>query len=101
RNATVFVSRENLDVDPDNQTGKTRAGFILSAARDLMVEHAPMRPDLADSQVPTDEITHDDIALNSLCEFDIAYCIIVAAWAPTTALRTRRRRRSTKTARSQ
>lgn len=79
RNATVFVSRENLDVDPDNQTGKTRAGFILSAARDLMVEHAPMRPDLADSQVPTDEITHDDIALNSLCEFDIAYCIIVAA----------------------
>lgn len=78
RNATVFVSRENLDADPDNPT-RTRAGFILSAARDLMVEHPAMRPDLADSQVPADDITNNDIALNSLCEFDIAYCIIVAA----------------------
>lgn len=78
RNSTVFVSREELDADPDNPTQK-RSGFILSAARDLMVEHAAMRPDLVDNQVPADDITHDDIALNSLCQFDIAYCIIVAA----------------------
>ena len=77
RNSTVFVSREELDADPENPTRK-RSGFILSAARDLMVEHTAMRPDLADNQVPAD-ITHDDIALDSLCQFDIAYCIVVAA----------------------
>jgi hypothetical protein len=79
RNSTVFVARANLDADPDDPSQQGRAGFILSAARELMVEHATMRPDLTDRQVPADEITHDDIALNSLCEFDIAYCIVVAA----------------------
>jgi hypothetical protein len=44
-----------------------------------MVEHPPMRPDLSDAQVPAEEITADDVSLNSLCEFDIAYCLIVAA----------------------
>jgi len=79
RSATVSVARANLDLDPDDPSQQSRAGFILSAARDLMVEHAAMRPDLADSQVPVDEITGSDAALNSLCEFDIAYCIVVAA----------------------
>jgi Putative DNA-binding domain len=79
RNATVSVARANLDADPDDPSQQGRAGFILSAARNLMVEHAAMRPDLTDDQVSADEITHNDIALNSLCEFDIAYCIIVAA----------------------
>ncbi|KIQ19234.1 AlbA family DNA-binding domain-containing protein [Rhodococcus sp. MEB064] len=79
RNATVSVARANLDLNSDDPTQQRRAGFILSAARDLMVEHAAMRPDLADIQVPADEITGTDAALNSLCEFDIAYCIVVAA----------------------
>ncbi|MGE2721733.1 AlbA family DNA-binding domain-containing protein [Mycolicibacterium celeriflavum] len=77
RNATVFVARANLHEEP-GQPRKTRAGFLLSAARDLMAEHPAMRPDLTDDQVPT-EITNHDIALNSLCEFDIAYCFVVAA----------------------
>lgn len=75
RNATVFVARANLHED---QPRETRAGFVLSAARDLMVEHPAMRPDLTDDQVPA-EITNNDIALNSLCEFDIAYCFVVEA----------------------
>ncbi|WP_374158088.1 helix-turn-helix domain-containing protein [Mycobacterium sp. G7A2] len=79
RNATVHVSRANLGADPDDPSQQARAGFILSAARDLMVEHAAMRPDLDDSQVPAEEIRHDDAALNSLCEFDIAYCVVVAS----------------------
>jgi hypothetical protein len=72
RHGQVLASRNNLTEDP-------RGGFIISAARELMVEHPAMHPDLTDARVPADAITHDDIALNYLCEFDIAYCFIVAA----------------------
>lgn len=78
RNATVLVARANLHVESDVPS-QTRAGFVLSAARELMVEHPAMRPDLTDDQVPADEISASDAALNSLCEFDIAYCFIVVA----------------------
>jgi hypothetical protein len=78
RNAQVYATRANLNADPD-EPGRTRGGFIISAARELMVEHPVMRPDLTDTQVPAEEITGDDLALNSLCEFDIAYCFVVAA----------------------
>jgi hypothetical protein len=78
RNAQVFATRADLGVDPE-QPGRNRGGFILSGARELMVEHPAMRPDLTDAQVPAEEIEAGDAALNSLCEFDIAYCFIVAA----------------------
>ena len=78
RNATVFVARANLHMESD-EPGQARGGFVLSAARNVMVEHPAMRPDLTEDQVPTDEISARDAALNSLCEFDIAYCFIVAA----------------------
>jgi hypothetical protein len=38
-----------------------------------------MRPDLTDTAVPSGEAAPSDPALNSLCEFDLAYCIVVAA----------------------
>ena len=44
-----------------------------------MVDHPTMRPDLTDDEVPAEELAVHDIALNSLCQFDIAYCFIVAA----------------------
>lgn len=78
RNATVFVARANLHVE-SAEPGQTRGGFVISAARDLLVEHPAMRPDLTDNQVPADDISPSDTTLNSLCEFDIAYCFVVAA----------------------
>lgn len=72
RHGQTLASRANLTDDP-------RGGFIISAARELMVEHPAMRPDLADTQVPAEDITSGDVALNSLCQFDIAYCFVVAA----------------------
>ena len=72
RHGQVLASRASLTDDP-------RGGFIISAARELMVEHPPMRPDLADTQIPAEDITGSDVGLNSLCEFDIAYCFVVAA----------------------
>ncbi|OBK76302.1 hypothetical protein A5651_06765 [Mycobacterium sp. 1274761.0] len=38
-----------------------------------------MRPDISDDQIGPGELTDHDIALNSLCQFDIAYCFVVAA----------------------
>ncbi|MBW0016392.1 MAG: ATP-binding protein [Mycobacterium sp.] len=78
RNAQVYASREELRDDGPDEHGRRRGGFIISAARELMVEHPAMRPDLTDAQLPT-EITRDDLALNTLCEFDLAYCFIVDA----------------------
>lgn len=71
RHAQVDASRAGL-------AGTGRIGFIISAARELIVEHPAMRPDLDKVEFPPDaEITADDILLNSLCEFDLAYCFIV------------------------
>jgi hypothetical protein len=72
RAAQVYASRAGLTEDP-------RGGYLLSAARELMVEHPAMRPDLPDTAVPREEVTASDAALNSLCQFDLAYCVVVAA----------------------
>jgi hypothetical protein len=72
RHGQVDAARANLT--------KERNGFIISAARELMVMHPAMRPDLTDADVPTEvDISADDVLLDSLCEFDMAYCVIVFA----------------------
>ena len=53
---------------------------MISAARDLMVNHGAMRPDIDDAEIPSaDDLAAGDELLNSLCQFDIAYCFVVAA----------------------
>jgi hypothetical protein len=72
RHAQVYASRARLIDD--------RRGGLLSAARELMADHPAMRPDLGDDEIPAaDEVDSSDVLLNSLCEFDIAYCLIVFA----------------------
>lgn len=72
RHGQVDASRGELLPD--------RGGYLISAARDLLVRHPGMRPDMEDEEIPpADELAADDIILNSLAEFDIAYCFIVAA----------------------
>lgn len=57
-----------------------KGGLMISAARDLMSEQSAMRPDVPDGAVPVpSELAHDDVLFNSLCQFDILYCLIVAA----------------------
>jgi hypothetical protein len=73
RHAQVSASRAGLTKDD-------KGGFLISAARELMVNHPAMRPDIGDDEIPpVDEITAGDVLLNTLCEFDIAYCFVVAA----------------------
>ncbi|MDV7137097.1 AlbA family DNA-binding domain-containing protein [Williamsia muralis] len=73
REGQVAASRDHLY--PDDKTG-----LMISAARQLMVQHPAMRPDLPTIQpVPEDLIGRRDALLNTLCQFDILYCVVVAA----------------------
>lgn len=57
-----------------------RGGLMISAARALMSEYRTMRPDIPDSAaLSPGDLAHDDVLFNSLCQFDILYCLIVAA----------------------
>jgi hypothetical protein len=73
RHAQVDASRARL-------SGDNPGTFLISAARELMVNHPEMRPDVSDDQIPPgDELAPHDELLNTLCQFDIAYCFVVAA----------------------
>lgn len=73
RHGQVNASRGNLFTDESR-------GMMISAARHLMSDRPSLRPDVPNS-VSSDpaELASDDILLNSLCQFDILYCLIVAA----------------------
>ena len=73
----------------DGQVRAIRAGllssekqgaYMLPAARRLMVEHAPMRPDVPESRLPDNlaDLKDDDVLLNSLAQFDILHCLVAA-----------------------
>lgn len=73
REGQVAASRDNL-------YPADKPGLMISAARQLMVQHPAMRPDLPTIQPePDDLIGRRDALLNTLCQFDILYCVIVAA----------------------
>ena len=73
RHGQVMGSRRKLF--PSN-----RGGLIVSAARKWVIEHQGVRPDILDGSVPAaDELADEDALLNSLCQFDLAYCLLVAA----------------------
>ena len=75
RHSQVDASRAGLTRDEEGNEG-----FLISAARALLVDHPTMRPDVGDDEIPpVDEITVSDVLLNTLCQFDIAYCVAVAA----------------------
>ena len=74
RHGQVEASRANLFPADD------RGSLMIPPARLLMVEHPVMRPDVPDTvSTNADVILESDTILNSLCQFDILYCIIVAA----------------------
>jgi hypothetical protein len=57
-----------------------RGGMLISAARALVSDHPAMRPDVPDQAVgPADRLDDADELLNSLCQFDLAYCLTIAA----------------------
>lgn len=58
---------------------EAQGGYLISSSRQLMADRPAMRPDLPDNLVPPPgSLTDDDPLLNSLCQFDILYCLLVA-----------------------
>lgn len=73
RHGQVNASRANLLL-------KDRKGMMISAARSLASERPAMRPDVPDAGLPdAKELAHDDVLFNSLCQFDVLYCLIARA----------------------
>ncbi|MGV0052604.1 hypothetical protein ACRU43_25610 [Mycobacterium colombiense] len=59
---------------------EAQGGYLISASRQLMISRSSMRPDLPNSLVPAaGSLAADDVLLNSLCQFDILYCLLVVA----------------------
>lgn len=75
-----WIRHGQVDASRADLFPKGKGGLMISAARDLMSEQPAMRPDVPCNSVPaTRDLAHDDAFLNSLCQFDILYCLIVAA----------------------
>ena len=74
RHGQVHASRAELFPADD------RGSLMIPPARLLIVKHPAMRPDVPDTVSTNAEVIPErDAVLNSLCQFDILYCIIVAA----------------------
>lgn len=72
RHGHVEAARAGLTKDDDTDA------YLISASRRLLVAQPSMRPDLTDALVPdTGNPPSDDALLNSLCQFDILYCLLV------------------------
>lgn len=70
RHAQVEATRNSLF---DHKT------LMISDARYLQVSVPGLAPDLEPAeQVPADELSPDDELVNSLCQFDLLYCTVVA-----------------------
>ena len=55
------------------------SGMMISLARALMQREASLRPDVSDRSLSDPEhLDERDVLLNSLCQFDLLYCIVVA-----------------------
>lgn len=78
RHALTMASRANLLNGPQ---GENRGGQVLSLARALVAGESALRPDYpASTELPRGEdLSHDDWLLNSLCEFDLWWCILAVA----------------------
>lgn len=60
--------------------GDSRGSLMIPSARLLAIEHAAMRPYLPSVETSIDD-SYDspDRLLDSLCQFDILYCLVIAA----------------------
>ena len=73
RHGHVEAARAGSTKDDDDI-----GAYLISASLRLLVAQPAMRPDLTDALVPdAGNPASDDALLNSLCQFDILYCLLV------------------------
>ncbi|MEV5207620.1 ATP-binding protein [Micromonospora sp. NPDC053740] len=77
KHGQVFASRANLLLSQD---GAERGGQLISLARALTAQHPALHPDLPASLIePVDSLSQTDLLLNSLCQFDLWWCVMAQA----------------------
>lgn len=78
RHATVRAARAGV---LQNDDGRNRGGQVISLARALIAERPALRPDYAESVAlpAAEQLAADDWLLNSLCQFDLWWCVVAAA----------------------
>lgn len=59
-----------------------RSGLMIDLARGVMAHNAELRPDIV-GNLPVDELSQNDAALNSLCQFDFVQ-VLVQEYVPET-----------------
>lgn len=60
--------------------GEDTPGMMISVARQLMSGRPNLRPNVPNCAVPEPtDVATDEVLLNSLCQFDILYCLVVDA----------------------
>lgn len=70
------VEATRAELFPDD----SRGSLMIPSARLLAIEHVAMRPDLPSVDTSADDgYDSSDRLLDSLCQFDILYCLVVAA----------------------
>jgi hypothetical protein len=81
RHAVTMASRANVLQDTG---GRSSGGQALSLARALAADSPALRPDFstATNLPEAEELAHDDWLLNSLCEFDLWWCVLALANRP-------------------
>lgn len=75
-NFPSWIREGQVDASNAQLFPKDKGGLMISTARLLIAQHPGMRPDLLDV-APPDTLNQDDALLNSLCRFDVLYCVIV------------------------
>lgn len=78
RHALVQASRAGLLL---NEDGGKRGGQVLSLARRLIAGSRLLRPDRGPTAKVTvgEDLADDDWILNSLCQFDVLWCVLARA----------------------
>ncbi|QBX55065.1 ATP-binding protein [Nocardioides seonyuensis] len=78
RHGLVYAARVDL---LQGDEGRHRGGQALSLARALIAGRAPLRPDYAVDVAlpPAEDLASDDWILNSLCQFDVWWCVLARA----------------------
>nr|WP_141216262.1 ATP-binding protein [Rhodococcus sp. 06-621-2] len=71
-----WIREGQVDASNAQLFPQDKGGLMISTARLMIVEHPGMRPDLSEVY-PPDTLNQDDALLNSLCRFDVLYCIVV------------------------
>ncbi|CUR60742.1 putative transcriptional regulator with HTH domain [metagenome] len=81
RHGSVRAARAGLLQSDD---GRERGGQLISLAHSFVAREPALRPDYSDETdiSPIEEMSDGDWLLNSMCEFDLWWCLIAAANRP-------------------